>query len=58
MSCKYVWLKLCQIIKKKALRKNRLEYRQVQTQQLEMHRYDNAKSYWKLLNEIVFFKVS
>ena len=57
MSCKYVWLKLCQIIKK-VLRKNRLEYRQVQTQQLEMHRYDNAKSYWKLLKEIVFFKVS
>ena len=36
---------------KKELRKSRLEYRQVQTQQLEMHRYDNAKSYWKLLKK-------
>ena len=36
---------------KKVLRNSRMEYRTLQTQQLEMHRYDNAKSYWKLLKQ-------
>ena len=36
---------------KKVLRNSRMEYRKLQTQQLEMHRYDNAKSYWKLLKQ-------
>ena len=36
---------------KNVLRKSRLEYRQLETQKLEMHRYDNAKSYWKLLKK-------
>ena len=36
---------------KNVLRQSRLEYRKVQTQQLEKHRFDNAKSYWKMFKQ-------
>ena len=48
MNVVLIWSKQGQIIKT-VLRNSRLEYRQVQKQQFEMHRYDNTKSNWKLL---------
>ena len=36
---------------KNVLRQSRLEYRKEQTQQLDEHRFDNAKSYWKMLKQ-------